>query len=157
MSINAPRASDRDIAQVRASLDQATALREVRDFQRAIHVLVRALSHGIETERIYFSLGNVHFDNSDLEQAEHAYKRALGIDPDFANAMHNLAVVYRHQGKYSLYVRTAKRAQRLSSRRRSENARSNGRTHSHRLRLSTGGWLLGAIVAVAILVWLLTH
>jgi len=152
-----PRASDQEAAFVREALEQANALREVRDFECAIHVLVQALSHGIETARIYCGLGNVYVDSDDLERAENAYKRALDVEPNFANAMHNLAVIYRRQNRYSLYVRTYKKAQRLSSKPRPEDARSGGATRGRRTRASLFGWLLGGAIVVAALVWLLIH
>jgi tetratricopeptide (TPR) repeat protein len=44
--------------------------------------------------------GNVAYSNGDLEQAEQHYRRAVTLNPDYAEAHNNLALVLRAQQKY---------------------------------------------------------
>lgn len=98
---------------VNDALARAEELRQRKEFDAGIHLLVEALQYGINKAMIYYRLGNIYIDSGDLARAEYAYKRALEVDPHHVNAMHNLAVVYKRQGKISLYVKTYKKSQRM--------------------------------------------
>jgi len=102
---------------VEDALTRAEEHRKRKEFKEGISLLVEALRYGIRKETIYFRLGNIYIDAGDLSRAEYAYKRALEVDPHHVNAMHNLAVVYKRQGKISLFVKTYKKAQRMELRR----------------------------------------
>jgi tetratricopeptide (TPR) repeat protein len=92
---------------------QAEEHRRKKEFKKGISLLVEALRYGIEKAQIYYRLGNIYIDSNDLGRAEYAYKRALDVDSQHANAMHNLAIVYKRQGKISLFVKTYKKSQRM--------------------------------------------
>lgn len=99
---------------VRAALEEAERLRRSRQYARARDLLLEALQHGVEVAQIYFRLGNVLFDEGQLEKAEYAYKRAIEHDPHHVNAHHNLAVVYRRQGRFAEAVKQRRKAHRLA-------------------------------------------
>ena len=43
---------------------------------------------------IYFVLGKYYFSNNDFVKASHFFERAVEINPDFAEAHHNLGITY---------------------------------------------------------------
>lgn len=112
------------LPEVEAALAEAERLRSAGRYREGIALLVDALQFGLEKARIYFHLGNLYYDSHDLERAEYAYKRAIEHDPLHVSAHHNLAVVYREQGRISEYVKERKQALRLAGR------------HPERVRLS---------------------
>ncbi|HIC95826.1 TPA: tetratricopeptide repeat protein [Candidatus Bipolaricaulota bacterium] len=105
------------LQEVEKALEEAERLRRAGRYDEGISLLVEALRYGEEKAKIYFRLGNIYFDAGDLERAEYAYKRAIEHDPEHLNAHHNLAVVYRRQGRIGEYVKQQKRALRLAARR----------------------------------------
>ena len=118
------------------ALARAEEYRKRKEFKEGIHLLVEALRYGINKAMIYYRLGNIYIDAGDLSRAEYAYKRALEIDPHHVNAMHNLAVVYKRQGKISLYVKTYKKSQRMEIR----HPRAVPLTPEAKRRLHRFGW-----------------
>ena len=44
-------------------------------------------------ERVYFNLGMLSMDNKDIEAAEHWFKKAVEVMPDFRSALFNLALL----------------------------------------------------------------
>jgi tetratricopeptide (TPR) repeat protein len=96
--------------------ERAEQLRKKKAHQEGIQLLVEALQYGIHKEKLYYRLGNLYIDAGDLARAEYAYKRALEVNPNHANAMHNLAVVYKRQKKTSLFVKTYKKSQKMAIR-----------------------------------------
>lgn len=95
------------------ALEQAESLRRRGAYAQAIELLGDILRRGESSAVVYYRLGNICVDAGDLQNAERAYEKALEKNPSFTNALHNLAVVYRRQGRISLYVRTIKRSQRM--------------------------------------------
>ncbi len=116
MNTTQPRTPEEQELFVLDALARAEEHRKRKEFKEGIKLLVEALRYGIKKEMIYFRLGNIYIDAGDLSRAEYAYKRALEVDPRHVNAMHNLAVVYKRQGKISLFVKTYKKAQRMELR-----------------------------------------
>ena len=94
--------------------ERAEQLRKKKAYREGIQLLVEALQYGIHKEKLYYRLGNLYIDAGDLARAEYTYKRALEINPNHANAMHNLAVVYKRQKKTSLFVKTYKKSQKMA-------------------------------------------
>jgi tetratricopeptide (TPR) repeat protein len=132
---------------VDAALERGEALRRSGEVDEGIRVLVEALSYRIQRAAIYFRLGNLYVDKGDLERAEDAYHRALEVDPDHANALHNLAVVYKRQKRLHLFVKTYKETQRRPFRHAHVPLlRQDGRP---RVR-SYGFWLLVALAVAAL-------
>jgi tetratricopeptide (TPR) repeat protein len=142
-----PSTREEQEAFVDAALERGEALRRSGEVDEGIRVLVDALSYRIRRAAIYFRLGNLYVDKGDLERAENAYNCALEVDPDHANALHNLAVVYKRQKRLHLFVKTYKEVQRRPFR------------HSHAPLLRQGGrsftrsygfWLLVAVAVAAL-------
>lgn len=158
MSTDVLRTHEDQIAFVRESLQKAAALRKKKEYEPAISLLVEALRYGLEKANIYYQLGNVYVDGNDLARAEYAYNRALEMDPDFINAMHNLAVVYRRQKRMSLYVKTYKKSQRLAIKKPHKTAFDADQKKKIRGWSRTAFyWLFGGAALIVIVVWLLTR
>jgi tetratricopeptide (TPR) repeat protein len=113
MSIQEPETHEEQEIYVREALQRAEALRKKKAYKEGIDLLVEVLKYGVNREAIYYRLGNLYIDAGDLNRAEYTYKRALEVDPHHANAMHNLAIVYRRQNKTSLFVETYKKSQHM--------------------------------------------
>jgi len=111
--IETPKTLEEQREFVEQALQQAETFRKKKQYKEGIELLVDALQYGLEKAKIYFRLGNIYFDGDDLSRAEYAYKRALDVDPSYANAMHNLSLIYKRQKKMSEYIKTYKKAQRL--------------------------------------------
>jgi tetratricopeptide (TPR) repeat protein len=132
---------------VREAIAAADEHRKKKRYKEGIDLLVEALRYGIDRATIYFRLGNIYIDAGDLSRAEYAYKRALEVDPRHANAMHNLAIVYKRQRKIDLYVRTYKKSQRLAIR----YPKASPLTPGVKKTLRRDAWkLLGIILVVVI-------
>jgi len=155
MSTTLPETGEERVAFVQDAMTRADGLRRGKQFKEAIELLVDALQYGVEKAAVYYRLGNVYFDGGDLARAEYAYNRALEVDPRHANAMHNLAVVYKRQKKISQYVKTYKKAQRMALRHPRNPDLSPGDRRRIRL-LSTRVflWILGGFALVAALIYL---
>jgi len=139
---------------VREAIEAADGLRREKRHKEAISLLVEALQYGIDKANLYYRLGNVYIDGSDLGRAEYAYNRALEIDPKHVNAMHNLAVVYKRQKKISQYVKTYKKSQRMALRYPKNLNLSGG--EKRRIRFLSGRiliWIAGGFGLVVLLIW----
>lgn len=106
--------------EVEAALEEAERLRQAGRYQEGIALLSEALKllagTGQERAKVYFRLGNTYFDAGDLARAEAAYKQAIALDPGHAGAQHNLAVVYRRQGRIEDYIKQRKLALKVAAR-----------------------------------------
>ena len=81
---------------------------EARDFSRAKeHYLVVAEESPTNTQAL-FRLGNISLYESDPAAAQAYYERVLAIDPQFARAHYNLAVIYlgRAEDHFNYYAAT---------------------------------------------------
>jgi tetratricopeptide (TPR) repeat protein len=107
---------------LREAIDRADALRHGKRFEEAAIILTEAMqspnatSSGDRAE-LLFRLGNVWIDGDDLDRAEEAYAEAVDLDPKHADALNNLAIVYKRQGRRELFVRTYRRSIWLAARR----------------------------------------
>ncbi len=137
------------------ALQQAEELRQTKRYDEGIQVLNEALKLEIRHATIYFRLGNLYIDQGDLARAERAYLRVLELDPAHDRAKNNLAVVYKRQGKYSLFVRTYKEAQRMALRppgRRAPRRGPFGWAQAHGSTMILGLVILGVIAVVLLFV-----
>jgi len=57
----------------------------------------------------FYNQGMEHFAQDHLDDAVAAYLRALDEDPNYADALHALAMTYSHQEKLDKAIETAKR------------------------------------------------
>jgi tetratricopeptide (TPR) repeat protein len=147
-----PSTREEQEAFVDAALERGEALRRSGELDEGIRVLVDALSYQIRRAAIYFRLGNLYVDKGDLERAENAYDCALEVDPDHANALHNLAIVYKRQKRIHLFVKTYKEIQRRPLR---PSLTSTLRQYGRPRTRSYGLWLLAAVAVVVLVLVLL--
>ncbi len=97
---------------VEKTIERAKKLRKRGQYDEGIDQLVDALKLGVLKDRLYYRLGNLYFDAEDFDRAEYSYKRAVEENEDHVNAQHNLAVVYRKQGRVSESVKQRKKAKK---------------------------------------------
>ncbi|MCK5827677.1 tetratricopeptide repeat protein [Candidatus Bipolaricaulota bacterium] len=158
MSTDERRTHEEQVAFVNESLEKAGALRKKKQYKEAIALLVEALQYGLEKAQIYYRLGNTYIDGDDLARAEYAYNRALEMDPNFVNAMHNLAVVYRRQKKMALYVKTYKKSQRLAIKNpHKTDFNADQKKKIRGLSRTVFLWLFGGAALIVLLIWLLAR
>jgi tetratricopeptide (TPR) repeat protein len=98
------------------ALEEAERCRASGRYEEGIRVLEDVVKTSADCAMIYFRLGNLLIDQGDLGRAEHAYLRALDLDPQHAASTNNLAIIYKRTGRMALYIKTYKRAQRLELR-----------------------------------------
>jgi len=149
-----PETFEEQDAFVTDALERAEKHRQKKEYKDGISLLVEALKYGIRKDAIYYRLGNLYIDGGDLARAEYAYKRALEVNEHHANAMHNLAIVYKRQKKMSLYVKTYKKSQRLAIRRpRNVDLSPDQKRRVRRMAWKTFAWLAGACGLVVLLIY----
>jgi tetratricopeptide (TPR) repeat protein len=66
--------------------------------ERIRHYFQKALNHGFESDYIQFTLGTIFYDNRELDKAEHAFKRTIELNGEYAPAYNYLAYMYAEQG-----------------------------------------------------------
>lgn len=64
---------------------------------------------------IYFQLGKESFNNNDLNKALDYFQKAVEINPDFAEAYHNLGIVYYELGNHGNAITELEKAVGLNS------------------------------------------
>ncbi len=69
-----------------------------------------------EKARLSYNLGYQAALEEDLEASKLNYKKAIKADPDYCDAMDNLARIYRTEGKYDKAISLYKRSLEISSR-----------------------------------------
>jgi len=142
---------------VERALAKSEKHRKKKEYGEGISLLVEALRYGIDKAQIYYRLGNIYIDGDDFNRAEYAYKRALDVDPHHANALHNLAIVYKRQKKVSQFVKTYKKAQRMEIRHpRKTELDQTQKKHLRRLsvKIMLGMLAIGGIIAIVMyIVW----
>lgn len=93
----------------RARALQARTPEEYREARKALLELDAA-----ETDNAFFQgqVGILDAQHGNLAEAEKRLKRALALDPHYAEALYNLATVYRQQGRHKEAQETLARFQR---------------------------------------------
>jgi tetratricopeptide (TPR) repeat protein len=134
-------------------LRQAEQLRQERQHEKGIDLLLEALQYGVDKAQIYYRLGNIYFDVNKIDHAEYAYRKAIEIEPNHVNAHHNLSVVFRKQGKISESVKFRKKASSLA-RRHPEQLRMDPE-QAQQARRYARRWLIWGAVILGIVILLL--
>ena len=116
--------------------------------QEAERALEQALELFPRHPRAMVNRANLWLEAGEVDRPIAEYRRALEIDPDLADAHHNLAVAYRRKGDIDRMVRHLKRSQRLRFFPPGEGGRRGGRPP---LYLSLWFWLLLAAAAYALI------
>lgn len=137
-------------ARVEAALKLGEELRQAKEYDKGIDILIEALQYGVEKAKIYFRLGNIYFDAGKLDHAEYAYRRAIDLDPTHVNAHHNLSVVLRKQGRLSESLRLRRQAERLALQ-YPQRVQLTPEQIEHARRLARR-WLIGLGIAVGIVI-----
>ena len=84
-----------------AYLEKATDDVAAKRFKDAIETLDEAVEeHGYKTAEIYFFLGYSYDKLGEVEYAEKYYRDALSLDPDIPDALYNLGMLLRDQGRH---------------------------------------------------------
>jgi tetratricopeptide (TPR) repeat protein len=100
-----------DYPHARAAL--ANVLGEMREFDRAIALLLEELDIDQRCVSCWSSLGLAYICSGNAERGEQCLRRALEIDPGYFNAIRNLAVLYVTQRRYEAAERLLEGAFRL--------------------------------------------
>lgn len=100
-----------DYPHVRGAL--ANVLGELRDFDRAIALLLEELEIEGCCTSCWTSLGLAYICSGSAERGEQCLLRALEIDPRYFNAIHNLATLYATQRRFDEAERLLRDAQRI--------------------------------------------
>lgn len=75
-----------------ASLEDANRLYTAGEFDDARDAYRELVASGVDSEDLYYNLGNAHFRLGALGPAIYSYERALRLDPDMSDARYNLEV-----------------------------------------------------------------
>ena len=76
------------------------AYAELKDYDKAITYLTKALAHGSQDPRIHNNIANIYKSINKLEKALHHYQMAIKINPQYAQAHNNLANIYTSQNQF---------------------------------------------------------
>jgi protein O-GlcNAc transferase len=104
-----------DYPHVRGAL--ANVLGEMKEFDRAIALLLEELECDARCVSCWTSLGLAYICTGNPERGEQCLRRALELDPRYFNAIHNLATLYVTQQRYDEAERVLREAFRLDPRR----------------------------------------
>ena len=96
-----------------AWVKRGARLAEEGDLEGAKKALLRARELYPRHPRALVNLGNLELEAGRTDEAIALYQEALKIDPELADAHHNLAVAYKKKGDIDRMVRHLKRSQRL--------------------------------------------
>jgi tetratricopeptide (TPR) repeat protein len=107
-----------DYPHVRGAL--ANVLGEMKEFDRAIALLLEELEIDTRCVSCWTSLGLAYVCAGNPERGEQCLRRALELDPHYFNAIHNLATLYVTQQRYDEAERVLREAHRLDPRRTAE-------------------------------------
>ena len=118
------------------------------DAEAAEHAFREAVASDPKHYRALTNLGNVLLEAGRIDEAIPFYERALVLNEDFANAHHNLGVAYRRKGQVSRSVASIRKAQRVSRRQNSGDAREALRSLTGGGRSHTGKYLRWALYGV---------
>ena len=95
-------AEDADVRRLRARAAYDLATNELRDGRISVGLASLQEAVGLNPEEpLYFNtLGIVQLQLMDLPKATEAFKKAIQLDPDYAEAHHNLGVTLAEEGKW---------------------------------------------------------
>ena len=137
-----------------ALTQRGTAQIYLGEFDEARTSFTAALEIDPQHFRALTNLGNVALEQSEVDEAIGLYEQALKLNDQFANAHHNLGVAYRRKGHVGKSVRSLRRAQRVSQRVETAEARESFTRWSGKNSQKYVKWLLYAALG-AVLWWVL--
>ncbi|HZJ08167.1 MAG TPA: tetratricopeptide repeat protein [Trueperaceae bacterium] len=133
---------------------RGTALIYLGELDEARPAFARALAIDPQHYRALTNLGNVALEQGEVDEAIGYYEQALKLNDQFANAHHNLGVAYRRKGHVGKSVRSLRRAQRVSQRVETVQARESFTRWSGKNSQKYLKWFLYAVAGGA-LWWIL--
>lgn len=80
-------------AQPAQTLEAANKDYQDKEYEAAIQKYEEVLQRGYGSEALYYNLGNAYYKNGQAGRAVLNYQRALQLDPQDKNTLHNLEVV----------------------------------------------------------------
>lgn len=102
---------------------RGTAMIYRGEFEEAGDTFAKALELDPQHFRALTNLGNVALEQGKVDEAIGHYEAAIKLNDSFANAHHNLGVAYRRKGQVGKSVKSLRRAQRVSQRNETAEAR----------------------------------
>lgn len=133
---------------------RGTALIYLGEFDQAKEAFERALAIDPQHFRALTNMGNVALEQGEVDQAIEYYEQALKLNDEFANAHHNLGVAYRRKGQVGKSVRSLRRAQRVTQRTETAEARESFTRWSGKNSQKYVKWFLYAVMG-GVLWWIL--
>lgn len=106
--------AEQRLERVKKAIEESNSLRLHKRFREGVETLREALQYQMQTDQIYYWLGNIYYDAEDLDRAETAYKQAIEINKQHANAYHNLSVVYKRKGNRFKFVEMLKKSKKIA-------------------------------------------
>ena len=105
-----------DVYKAEIETQRGTAYVFLNEQNKAEGAFKEALELDPKHYRALTNQGNLLLEKGDITSAIATYEKALAINGDFSNALHNLGVAYRRQGKLHKSVKALKRAQAAKKR-----------------------------------------
>ena len=81
-----------DYNDAKRNLKEAIALQ--KEIEQNIAKIQKALRHNPNDPAMHYVLGKLFYSNGELEKAVAQYQKALDLEPEFAEALNSLALVY---------------------------------------------------------------
>ena len=94
----------RDVEQVEAMLQMATAMQRLERYELARAILVRANQVSPDRAEVFFILGQGAWHQDNHDQARVNFRQALELNPHFAEARNNYAVLLIDSGNFDRAV-----------------------------------------------------
>jgi tetratricopeptide (TPR) repeat protein len=89
-------------AALQKSFDEGVALSKSGDYDGSIVKFNEAIAQAPQCQDCYYNIGFAHAQKKEWDKAEAAYKKAVEIKPDYAEAWNGLANAYNQQKKLDL-------------------------------------------------------
>ncbi|MFP4201647.1 MAG: tetratricopeptide repeat protein [Candidatus Acetothermia bacterium] len=139
-------------------VEKGQELREAGNYQGAKEKLLKALELGVNRDEVYYRLGNTFYDAGDLDRAEYSYERAIEENEEHVNAQHNLAVVYKDQGRVGESVKQRKKANKLEIKNpKDPDLSEDDKRFARRFALKLLFFLTFGITGLGVLIYLLSR
>jgi len=87
-----------DLRQGEEHFQKALRAYAEKDYHRAIKEFQKSLSVYPENPVVYSDIAYVYYDMDEIDKSYDYQKKAIEIDPDYANAHYGLALVYKKRG-----------------------------------------------------------
>ncbi len=84
--------------------DMGLAFLMIGDIEKAEHYLKNAVNLSDPDEAAWARLAAVYYTQRKLEEAQYAWERSLELDPDRAEVLYNLGVLYLNKGEFEKAV-----------------------------------------------------